>query len=165
MLGTQVLPPRYTGARLEARGGMGDVYAAHDQELGRLVAVKLLGGPLLDDESARTRFTREARAAAQLSSHPHIVTIYDVGEWRGRPFIVMEHLTGGTLAERAASGPLPARAGARATCARPPRRSTRPTAAGSCTATSSRATCSSTRAGACAWSTSGSPGSPAPARP
>src|SRR4051812_25469241 len=107
MLGTQVLPPRYTGARLEARGGMGDVYVAQDQELRRLVAVKLLGGRLLDDASARARFTREARAAAQLSGHPHIVTIYDVGEWRGQPFIVMEHLTGGTLAQRAASGPLP----------------------------------------------------------
>src|SRR4051794_4553692 len=107
MLGTQVLPPRYTGARLEARGGMGDVYVAEDQELRRLVAVKLLGGRFLDDASARARFAREARAAAQLSGHPHIVTIYDAGEWHGQPFIVMEHLTGGTLAGRAASGPPP----------------------------------------------------------
>src|SRR4051794_5214926 len=109
MLGTQVLPPRYTGARLEARGGMGDVYAAHDQELRRLVAIKLLRAGFGDDEAARARFAREARAAAQLSGHPHIVTIYDVGEWRGQPFIVMEHVPGGTLAGRAATGPLPTR--------------------------------------------------------
>src|SRR4051794_10360141 len=107
MLGTQVVPPRYTEVRLEARGGMGDVYVARDQELRRLVAIKLLHDRYAHDEDARARFAREARAAAQLSGHPHIVTVYDVGEWRGHPFIVMELLTGGTLAERAAAGPLP----------------------------------------------------------
>jgi serine/threonine-protein kinase len=86
---------------------MGDVYVAHDAELGRVVAIKVLHDRYAADESARARFTREARAAAQLSGHPHIVTIYDVGEWRGHPFIVMEHLSGGTLAERATAGPLP----------------------------------------------------------
>src|SRR3954465_6316956 len=107
MLGTQVFPPRYTDARLQARGGMGDVYVAHDRELRRLVAIKLLHEHYAADEGARTRFTREALAAARLSDPPHIVTIYDVGEWHGHPFIVMEHLAGGTLADRMAAGPLP----------------------------------------------------------
>ena len=49
-----------------------------------------------------SRFEREARTAALLSGHPHVITIYDVGEQAGRPFIVMEHLAGGTLAERMA---------------------------------------------------------------
>src|SRR5919204_6139555 len=102
MLGTQVLPPRYADARLAARGGMGDVYVAQDRELRRLVAIKVLHERYAADEAARTRFTREALAAARLSDHPHIVTIYDVGEWRGHPFIVMEHLSGGTLADRGA---------------------------------------------------------------
>jgi serine/threonine-protein kinase len=87
---------------------MGDIFAADDTELGRRVAVKLLAERHASDASIRERFTREALAAAKLSGHPHIVTIYDVGEWEGRPFIVMELLTGGSLAERAREGPVPA---------------------------------------------------------
>jgi tetratricopeptide (TPR) repeat protein len=103
---TDVLPPRYADAELIARGGMADVYHAHDRELARPVAVKLLSYRFAGDATIRRRFTREALAAARMSGHPHIVTIYDVGEWDARPFIVMEYLPGGTLADRIAAGPV-----------------------------------------------------------
>ena len=77
---TQILPERYRDAELIARGAMGDIYRATDSVLGRVVALKLLAEPYVDDESVQRRFAREARAAARLSSDPNIVTIYDVGE-------------------------------------------------------------------------------------
>ena len=83
---------------------MGEILLAEDRELGRKVAVKLLDERFARDDGLRRRFRREALAAARLSGHPHVVTIYDVGEWRDRPFIVMEYLPGGTLAERARAG-------------------------------------------------------------
>ena len=104
--GTQVLPSRYANAEKIARGGMGEIYVAEDQTLGRKVAVKLLAERFSRDESVRRRFTREALASARLSGHPHIVTIFDVGECDGRPFIVMEYLSAGTLADRARRGPV-----------------------------------------------------------
>jgi tRNA A-37 threonylcarbamoyl transferase component Bud32 len=104
--GTQVLPSRYANAEKIARGGMGEIYAAEDQTLGRKVAVKVLAERFSRDESVRRRFTREALASARLSGHPNIVTIFDVGEFEGRPFIVMEYLSAGTLADRARSGPV-----------------------------------------------------------
>jgi serine/threonine-protein kinase len=94
---TDILPPRYSGARHIARGGMGDIYRATDSVLGRAVAVKLLADRYAWDEDVRRRFTREALAAARLSGEAHIVTIYDVGEHNGRPYIVMEYLPGGSL--------------------------------------------------------------------
>jgi predicted Ser/Thr protein kinase len=96
-----ILPDRYANPRLIGRGGMGEIYLAEDTELGRRVAVKVLDPRFAHDESLRTRFKREALAAARLSGDPHIVTIFDVGEWQGRPLIVMEYLAGGTLADRA----------------------------------------------------------------
>ena len=96
---TRVLPPRYTDLQEIGRGGMGRIYVAHDGDLKRTVAIKLLDEELARDPSIHRRFMREARAAARLSGHEHIITIYDVGEWNGRPFIVMEHLSGGTLAK------------------------------------------------------------------
>jgi eukaryotic-like serine/threonine-protein kinase len=104
MLDAQVLPERYGDVQLIARGAMGDVFLAEDRELGRPVAIKLLGERFLGDDDIRRRFTREGLASARLSGHPHIVTIYDVGEWRGRPFIVMEYLAGGTVADRSRGG-------------------------------------------------------------
>jgi serine/threonine-protein kinase len=90
---------------------MASVYAAEDDVLGRPVAIKVLAEALAADEAARGRFTREARAAARVSDHPHVVTIYDVGETEAHPplaFIVMELLPGGTLADRLRAGePIP----------------------------------------------------------
>src|SRR3954447_4393256 len=83
---------------------MAGVWEAEDQMLGRLVAVKVLAGHLSEDDRERRRFEREARAAAGLSSHPHVVTIYDVGEHDGRAFIVMELMRGGTVGERLRAG-------------------------------------------------------------
>jgi serine/threonine-protein kinase len=85
---------------------MGEIFLAEDRELGRKVAVKVLADRFARDEGLRSRFTREALAAARLSSEPGVVTIYDVGEWEGRPFIVMEYLAGGTLGARARSRPV-----------------------------------------------------------
>jgi eukaryotic-like serine/threonine-protein kinase len=76
---------------------MGDIYCATDSVLGREVAVKILADRYAQDESVRQRFTREALAAARLSGEPNIVTIFDVGEHNGRPYIVMEYLGGGSL--------------------------------------------------------------------
>jgi eukaryotic-like serine/threonine-protein kinase len=98
-VGGNLLPPRYARAQKIATGGMGEIYQAEDETLGRAVAIKLLAERYSRDEAIRRRFTREALAAAKLSGHPHIVTIFDVGESEGgRPFIVMEYLPGGTLA-------------------------------------------------------------------
>jgi eukaryotic-like serine/threonine-protein kinase len=97
-----LLPPRYTDVRRIARGGMADVFRAHDQELGRDVAVKVLSARYAADESMQVRFRREALAAASLSSNPDIVTIFDVAEHEGRPLIVMELMPGGSLEERLA---------------------------------------------------------------
>jgi eukaryotic-like serine/threonine-protein kinase len=92
------LPERYLGARYLASGGMATVFAAEDAVLGRAVAVKVLSERFLTDSQAVRRFEREARAAAKASQHPHVVTIYDIGEHEGRPFIVMELMSGGSLA-------------------------------------------------------------------
>jgi len=86
---------------------MGEIYRATDSALGRRVAVKLLAERYAEDDAARSRFTREALAAARLSSEPHIVTIFDVGEWNGRPFLVMEYLPGGSLDDVVRRGPQP----------------------------------------------------------
>jgi len=79
---------------------MGDIYAATDEVLGRKVVVKLLADRYAPDAGIRERFKREGLAAARLSGQPGAVTIFDVGEWEGRPFIVMEHLAGGSLEQR-----------------------------------------------------------------
>jgi serine/threonine-protein kinase len=94
-----ILPPRYRDPTRVARGGMGEIYRATDATLGRQVAIKVLAEAYAGDESVRRRFTREALAAARLSHDPNTVTIFDVGEWDERPFIVMELMPGGSLEE------------------------------------------------------------------
>jgi eukaryotic-like serine/threonine-protein kinase len=98
------LPARYRVVRHIANGGMASVWAAHDELLGRLVAVKVLSPAYAQDERANRRFLREARAGARLSECRHVVTVYDIGEHEGQPFMVMEHFAGGTLADRLRSG-------------------------------------------------------------
>ncbi len=97
-----VLPERYQVLRHLADGGMASVWCAWDSLLHRKVAIKVLSGAYLEDPWAVRRFSQEARAGARLSSHANIVTIYDVGGGTGSPtppFIVMEHLIGGTVAD------------------------------------------------------------------
>jgi Tol biopolymer transport system component/predicted Ser/Thr protein kinase len=87
------------------RGGMGVVYRALDEDLGREVALK---SPLTDDasDSDRRRFLQEARAASRVS-HPHVVPVYEVFEQDGRPWLAMEFINGPTLRETLARGRLP----------------------------------------------------------
>ena len=99
-MSTELLPERYRDVERIASGGMGEVFRAEDAHLSRTVAVKLLADRFADDAAIRGRFTREALAVARLSNAPHTVTIFDVGEHEGRPYIVMEHLGGGSLADR-----------------------------------------------------------------
>ncbi|MDX6670708.1 MAG: eukaryotic-like serine/threonine-protein kinase [Solirubrobacteraceae bacterium] len=94
---TIALPPRYRDARHVASGGMAAVYAAQDSVLGRAVAIKVLSAHVAEDPDAVRRFQREARAAARVSQHPHVVTIYDVDEHDGQTLIVMELMEGGSL--------------------------------------------------------------------
>jgi Tol biopolymer transport system component len=92
-------------ARIGA-GGMGEVYKARDSRLNRVVALKVLPGPAAMDSAARERMSREARAVAALN-HPHICTLYDIGEHDGLHFLVMEYVEGETLAACLTRGALP----------------------------------------------------------
>ena len=94
-----LLADRYLLAEPLGSGGMADVVTAHDQRLGRDVAIKLIRPELLADPNSRARLLREARAAAALH-HPHAVTVHDVHDDGERPFIVMELVEGGSLADR-----------------------------------------------------------------
>ncbi len=94
------LAGRYRLRRRLGAGGMGEVYEAEDTTTGRTVAVKRMRPDVARHEATRRRFLREAKTAAALD-HPNIVRVLDVGEdAHGRPFLVMEHVEGRTLAER-----------------------------------------------------------------
>jgi len=85
-------------------GGMGEVYLAEDSLLHRRVALKILSQAFAHTSDLRERFAREAQALAALN-HPHIVTIYEVGEYQGRPFFAMEFIKGHSLREIMVEGP------------------------------------------------------------
>jgi serine/threonine protein kinase len=87
---------KYRIVELIGRGGMGVVYRAEHVDLGMLRALKTLAGGLAHHPHARSRFLKEARAAAQIN-HPHVVRVFDCGEHEGVPFFVMEHLDGEDL--------------------------------------------------------------------
>ena len=86
-------------SRLLGRGGMGEVYLARDTQLGRKVALKVIKPALVRDQGNLVRFLKEARVTARFN-HPHIVTIYAVGEFQGMPFVALEYLEGMDLSER-----------------------------------------------------------------
>src|SRR5919107_606511 len=87
---------RYRVLKRLGSGGMADVYCAHDDQLGRLVALKVLYRRLAEDVQFVERFRREASSAAGLQ-HPNVVAIFDRGEWNGTYYIAMEYVEGRTL--------------------------------------------------------------------
>ena len=95
---------KYTIKRLIARGGMGALYLAHDPDLDREVAIKVMSESIMRDEQARERFYREARAAARLQ-HRNIVTVFDFAHDGDIPYFVMELLRGQNLSQRLQHGP------------------------------------------------------------
>ena len=95
----RVMGDRYEIQERLGHGGMATVYRAHDEKLDREVAIKLLADNLAGDEDVRRRFSREARLAAKLE-HPNVVQVFDVGKDDDRPYIVMEYVEGGTVADR-----------------------------------------------------------------
>ena len=108
-----MISPGQTAGRFEVlshlgAGGMGEVYRARDPRLGRDVALKILPSHLLNDRERLLRFAQEARTASLLN-HPNIVTIYEIGQVEGLPFIAMELIEGATLRAVIASGVPPVR--------------------------------------------------------
>src|SRR5260370_8128504 len=106
MQAPEVLGGRYELRGVLGRGGMAEVRDGWDIRLDRPVAIKLLHPVFTTQPDNRMRFEVEARAAAALN-HPHIVSVHDSGEHAGTPYIVMERLSGQTLAHVIAKGPLP----------------------------------------------------------
>jgi serine/threonine-protein kinase len=127
---------RYRIVRELGRGAMGRVYLAHDDTIDRPVALKTMQGiaslPQAEREAARDRFAREARAAGRLS-HPGIVTIFDVGEADGVPYLAMEYL--GEDARRLRLENAPSSPGVRGARGRGPEGAPSRTRWGSCIAT------------------------------
>ncbi|MEO6469588.1 MAG: protein kinase [Acidimicrobiia bacterium] len=100
---TGLIAGRYQILELLGRGGMGHVRAGLDRQLDRPVAIKFLRADLADQPKLRERFEREARAAARVS-HPNVVVVFDIGEHDDVPYIVMERLSGRTLADELVAG-------------------------------------------------------------
>jgi WD40 repeat protein/tetratricopeptide (TPR) repeat protein/predicted Ser/Thr protein kinase len=98
--------PEHEVMRLLGRGGMGVVYLARQNKLGRLVALKMIRGGDGADSGQMARFLREARAVASLQ-HPHIVQVYEIGEQAGQPYLVLEYVEGGSLDRKIEGTPQP----------------------------------------------------------
>jgi serine/threonine protein kinase len=99
---------RFRIAEIIGKGAMGIVFKAQDTASGQFVALKILAEKLAEDPDILHRFEREGGAASALK-HPNICTVFEAGNWQGRPYLAMELLTGQPLDERLASGPLPPR--------------------------------------------------------
>src|SRR6476646_1232546 len=100
--------PGYELLRELGRGGMGVVYQARDLKLNRVVALKMILAGEFAGPGQLARFRTEAEAVARLQ-HPHIVSIHEIGEQGGLPYLALEYVDGGTLDDRLAGTPLPAR--------------------------------------------------------
>ncbi len=103
--GSRLIAGRYQLDDMVGRGGMAGVWMAEDLKLHRKVAVKLLTEAMRANPEVKERFQAEAHAAARLN-HPNVVAVYDTGEHDGVPFIVMELLSGRTLADELKKGPM-----------------------------------------------------------
>ncbi|HBY93974.1 MAG TPA: serine/threonine protein kinase, partial [Chloroflexi bacterium] len=101
-----ILNDRYRLDDVIGEGGMATVYRAWDLRLDRPVAIKVMRPQTMLSEAGREAFLREARTVARLN-HPNVVAVYDAGVADGRPYLVMELLSGLTLRQRLARGPLP----------------------------------------------------------
>jgi uncharacterized membrane protein (DUF2068 family)/tRNA A-37 threonylcarbamoyl transferase component Bud32 len=98
------LPSRYVGPERIHHGDTTDVYSALDRQLGRKVAIKILSPRAARDDQLRAWLRREAMAVARLSHVLEVVSVYDIGDWRSRPYMAMEYLGGGSLASRLERG-------------------------------------------------------------
>ena len=98
---------KYVIEKMIGQGGMGLVYRARDTQLNRPVALKFLSAKYVDDDHAKERFMREARAAAALN-HPNVVTVHEIIEYNGLSVIVMEYIEGQTLRSRMSAGAIEA---------------------------------------------------------
>jgi len=102
----EVAIPGYRIVRQLGHGGMGAVYLAEDEALGRRVAIKVVAEAIARDAAVRARFLREARLLATVE-HPNVVRVYSFGASEERAYLVMEYVEGETLADRIQRGPLP----------------------------------------------------------
>ncbi len=100
-----IVIPGYRVLRALGRGGMGTVYLAEDETLGRRVAIKVIAHGIAEESAIRQRFLREARLLATIE-HPNVVRIYSFGASEDRAYIVMEYIEGETLADRIRRGPI-----------------------------------------------------------
>ncbi|MBN1120605.1 MAG: serine/threonine protein kinase [Anaerolineae bacterium] len=97
---------QYEIIRELGKGGMATVYLARQKSIGRTVAIKVIPPNFTHDATFMQRFEREVQVISKLQ-HPRVLPVYDYGEYNRRPYIVMAHMSGGTLADRMASGPMP----------------------------------------------------------